>query len=88
VPSRENTTAVTQSVCPVRAITALPAAASHSRAVLSWEPVKTRVPSGENTTDQTEFVCPARVATASPVAAFPQPRRVVLGAGQDASAVS
>ena len=69
MPSGENATALTESVCPARVATALPVAASHSRAVLSSEPVRTRVPSGENATAQTESVCPARVATALPVAA-------------------
>ena len=58
MPSGENAMALTQSVCPTRVATALPVAASHSRAVLSAEPVRTRVPSGENAAAVMLAVCP------------------------------
>jgi hypothetical protein len=45
-------------VCPDRVATAMPDAASHSRAVLSKEPVRTIRPSGENATAETMTVCP------------------------------
>ena len=56
VRSGKNATAVTQLVCPARVVPAVPVASSHSRAVLSREPVRTRLPSGENETSVTQLV--------------------------------
>ena len=54
VPSGENLTDQTESVCPLRGfITSSPVLASHIRIVVSSEPDTIRVPSGENPTDQT-----------------------------------
>jgi hypothetical protein len=73
---------------------ALPVAASHSRAVLSTEPVRTRLLSGENATAQTAPVCPARVATTFPMAAShsravlsTEPVRTRVPSGENAMAL-
>jgi hypothetical protein len=66
---------------------------SHSLAVWSWEPVRTRLPSGEKATAETAPWCPSRVATAAPVAAShslavlsSQPVRMRLPSGEKATA--
>jgi hypothetical protein len=56
---REGDGAVTL-LCPSSVATAAPVAASHNLAVLSSEPVRTRLPSGEKATAMTEALCPAR----------------------------
>ena len=78
---------MTRPVCPSSVATVLPVAASHSRAVLSSEPVRTRAPSGEKATAQTGPVCPSSVGDRLARRRVPQPRRLVLGAGEDARAV-
>ena len=60
---------MTGPVWPSSVATVLPVAVSHSRAVLSSEPVRTRAPSGEKATAQTVPVCPSSMATTLPVAA-------------------
>jgi len=46
----------------------LPVAASHSRAVWSWDPVRTRLPSPLNATDVIQWVCPVKVLMVLPLA--------------------
>jgi len=58
VPSGENETDITESVCPRKGSpTGSPVPASHNRIVVSEELVTMRVPSGENEADLTELVC-------------------------------
>ena len=93
--SGEKTKAVTQLVCPARVAIGLPEVASQSRAVLSSEPVRTRVPSGEKATAVTEAVCPARVAIGLPEAASQsravlsrEPVRTRVPSGEKTTAVT
>ena len=68
--SGEKLTEVTSCVWPGRARISFPVCESHSRAELSWLPVKTREPSGEKATDVIAAVCPARVIGFSLVPMF------------------
>jgi len=87
VPSGENMTQVTGPVCPTRVAASLPVAASHSRAVQSSAPVRTRLLSGENATVLMGAVCPGEGCHGLSGGRVPQPRRFVLRAGQDSRAV-
>ena len=86
-PSGENTALVTDPLWPGRVASGLPSAASHSRAVLSSEAVRMRRPSGENTALVTDPVWPCQGGQRFAVRRVPQPRRFVIGGGQDAAAV-
>ncbi len=87
--------ATDRSLCVPRASRpCAPVAASHSRAVLSSEPVRTRLPSGEKATALTGPLCPSSVATAAPVAAShsravlsPEPVRTRLAVGREGDGV-
>jgi hypothetical protein len=72
LPSGENATDVTESVCLVKGPAAVsPVTAFHTRIVPSFEPETMCRPSGENATEQTELVCPVKEpAAVSPVMAF------------------
>ncbi len=66
LPSGEIATATTQSVCPVRVLTAAPEDKSHTFRVLSFEAETAVLPSGAIATAFTSEICPVRVFTASP----------------------
>ena len=70
VPSGENATEETSSVCPSRVAIFVCVAASHSLTVPSADAEATMVPSGENATEVTACVCPAKVAVFVRVATF------------------
>ena len=64
-----------------------PLAASHSRAVLSPEPVRIVRPSGANATLVTDVRVALEASDLAAARRIPQPRRLVLGAGEDGAAV-
>ena len=64
-----------------------PVVASQSRAVRSSEAVTMRAPSGETTALRTQSSWPRRAASSLPGCRVPDPRRVVVGGGDDAGAV-
>ena len=69
LPSGENDTLKTLSVCPVRVRIGLPVVASHRRTVLSLLALASVLPSGENDTLKTQDVCPVSVRSGLPVVA-------------------
>ena len=81
-----NATLVTPAPCPSRRRISRPVAASHSRAVLSTDPVRMVRPSAAKAT----LVTRPRALESSDLAAarrLPQPRRLVDGSGEDGAAV-
>jgi hypothetical protein len=68
-PSGLKATEVTEFLCPLKVRISLPVEASHSRAVLSPDPVSTCAPSGLKATDETEYLCPWKARSSFPVAA-------------------
>ena len=72
LPSGENATVFTASVCPRKGSPmGFPVAASHSRKVWSSEPETMRLPSGEKAALKTPPVCPWSVPTSSSCARVP-----------------
>ena len=64
-----------------------PVAASQSRAVLSSLPVRTALPSGLNATAVTVPWCARGGPMGRPRGRVPEPRRLVIAAGEDGLAV-
>jgi hypothetical protein len=64
VPSDENTTELSESLCPRRGGNNMVLdRESHTRTVVSHDPETIRLPSGENATEVTHASCPSRAAT-------------------------
>jgi hypothetical protein len=63
-------------LCPLKARSSFPVAASHRRAVWSHDPVSTRARSGLKATEATPSLCPLKARSSFPVAA--SHRRAVL----------